>query len=82
MSDEKRYSESRMVSLRELVGRAGRPSEILREIESEVIGRLARSVALSGRKFDGWPDVRLVTEDNMLARGFLDLRVHATVVAK
>ena len=81
MSDKIKYSESRMVSTRELTERPGLPSQILREIEAETIGRLARSVALSGRRFDGWPDVRLVSEHDPLML-FDRLRVVATVVAK
>lgn len=81
MTEKAKYSESRMITTRELVDRPGLPSQIFREIEADVIGRLARSVALSGRRFEGWPEVKLVGEyDQLYLRD--TWRVHAEVVAK
>lgn len=52
-----KYAQSRYVTIRELEERPGLPSQIMREIEASLIGELARSVALSGHQFDGWPKV-------------------------
>jgi hypothetical protein len=81
VSEPIKYGETRVVNWRELEERPGLPSQIMREVEADVIGRLARSVALSGRRFDGWPEVKLVHErDPLYLRD--SVRIVAEVVAK
>lgn len=80
MSDKIKYGENRVMSFRELTERPGLPSQILREAEATLIGNLARSVALSGRKFDGWPSVQLVAEQDWFTGGHF--RLAAEVVTK
>jgi hypothetical protein len=81
VSEPVKYSESRMISMRELEARPGKPSQILREVEADMIGRLARSVALSDRRFDGWPTVELRSDysPSYLADRWM---LHATVTTR
>lgn len=74
-----RYTQSRVID-RELVDRPGKPSQILREVEASLIGELARSVALSDKRFDGWPTVKLGEETDWL-RSAGGLRLVAEVGA-
>lgn len=77
-----KYAETRMVHIREVADRPGLPSQIFREIEAELIGRLARSVALSGRAFQGWPSVKIVTGGEMGYYYGDTWRLFAEVIAK
>lgn len=79
MSAPIKYSERYIITDREMNDRAGLPSQILREAEASMIGRLARSVALAGGKFDGWPMIELVHEYDLRDNAIV---LVATVVKK
>lgn len=59
-----KYGHRLFISDHELTSRPGLPSQVLREREAHLIGELARSVALSGHRFDGWPTITLSPEQD------------------
>jgi hypothetical protein len=80
VNDAIKYAERRVITFRELTDRPGMPSQIMREIEAETISRLARAVALSGKRFDGWPTLTVHSEyDVVYARDMLTLTAEVAV---
>ena len=80
--NRKLLGAQRYVTTHELNDRAAQAlqtlSTVIRRMEAELIGELARKAHEAGTKFAGWPTVRLVNDDYRFA-GANDMRLHAEV---
>ena len=58
----------------------GNPSDILRKHEARMISRLAEEAHLSGRRFAGWPTIKVDSRIDPWSGGFLTLHMEVVTV--